>query len=137
MLTDFMIIGATIIAGYIDFDSPSKTKTEFLNEVLAMCVLYCMISFSPLVPDPATKQKSGYFLCLLVAIHLAINLFLILSAMAREVILKLKLWLARIRLAKQRSENAVLIKSRKHIRRDLMAKPEEPSLCPGADLEVI
>ena len=74
---DFSIIAATIIAGYIEFDSPTKLTSEFFNETTVMCVLYCMICFSPFVPDIRARQAMGYFCCMIVSFHLAINLLLI------------------------------------------------------------
>jgi hypothetical protein len=98
MLIDFTVIGGVIIAGYIEFDSSSKRKSEFVNETIVMCVLYCMICFSPFVPDLGARQVVGYFCCLIVSMHLAVNLYLILSSQAKGVILSFKIWLARKRL---------------------------------------
>lgn len=98
MLIDFSVIAGVIIAGYIEYDSRSKRNKEFVNELVVMFVLYCMICFSPFVPDIRAKVLVGYFCCLIVSIHLAVNLFLILSSQAREFILRLKLLLARRRL---------------------------------------
>ena len=113
-LINFSVIAGVIIAGYIEYETPSKRKKEFTNEAILMCVLYCMICFSPFVPDMRARAVVGYFCCLIVSIHLAVNLYFILSSQARELILKLKLWLARRRLLKQRTQNKVLLKSRKH-----------------------
>ena len=98
MLVDFSVIGGVIIAGYIEYDSSSKRNAEFVNETIVMCLLYCMICFSPFVPDLGARQVVGYFCCLIVSMHLALNLFLILSSQAKGVILSLKIWLARRRL---------------------------------------
>ena len=98
MLIDFSVIGGVIIAGFIEYDSLSKRNAEFVNETIVMCVLYCMICFSPFVPDLGARQVVGYFCCLIVSMHLAVNLYLILSSQANGVILSLKIWLARRRL---------------------------------------
>ena len=110
---DFSIIAATIIAGYIEFDSPTKLTSEFFNETTVMCVLYCMICFSPFVPNLGARQIVGYACCLLVSIHLALNLFLILASSVLGLKVKIRLWLARFRLKRQRAQNAIKIKSRK------------------------
>jgi hypothetical protein len=114
MLIDFSVIAGVIIAGYIEYDSRFKRNTEFVNETMVMSVLYCMICFSPFVPDMRARVVVGYLCCLIVSIHLAVNLYLILSSQAHALILRLKLCLARRRLSKQRIKNKVLFKSRKH-----------------------
>ena len=98
MLIDFSVIGGVTIAGFIEYDSLSKRNAEFVNETIVMCVLYCMICFSPFVPDLGARQVVGYFCCLIVSMHLAVNLYLILGSQANGVILSLKIWLARRRL---------------------------------------
>ena len=98
MLIDFSVIGGVTIAGFIEYDSLSKRNAEFVNETIVMCVLYCMICFSPFVPDLGARQVVGYFCCLIVSMHLAVNLYLILGSQAIGVILSLKIWLARRRL---------------------------------------
>ena len=114
MLLDFSVIAGVIITGYIEYESSSKRNKELVNEAMVMCVLYCMICFTPFVPDMRARVVLGYFCCIIVSIHLAVNLYSILSSQARALILRLKLWLARRRLLKQRTRNKVLLKSRKH-----------------------
>jgi hypothetical protein len=101
MIMDFTIIAGVIISGYIPFETSARRHKEFLNETVVMCVLYCMICFSPFVPDIKAKQTMGYFCCFLVALHLAINIYLILSSSLRKLLINGKLWLARRKLAKQ------------------------------------
>jgi hypothetical protein len=88
MLMNFSIIAGTIIAGYIEYDSRSKRNSEFFNETTIMCVLYCMICFSPFVPDIKVRQAVGYFCCLIVSLHLAINLLLISFSTMQQLKLK-------------------------------------------------
>ena len=113
LLKDFSIIAGAIIAGYIQYDSPSRRISELINETIVMCVLYCMICFSPFVPNIGARQIVGYACCLLVSIHLTLNLFLILTSSVLGLKVKLRLWLARFRLKRQRAQNAIKIKSRK------------------------
>jgi hypothetical protein len=94
MMTDFMIIAATIIAGHIDYSTPSKRTKQFFDETILMCVMYCMMCFSPFVPDLEARQGMGYFCCLIVSVHLFINLFLISSTSIYEFRQRLKMWLA-------------------------------------------
>lgn len=83
-----------------------------------MCLLYCMICFSPFVPDIRTRQIIGYISCLLVLIHLALNLYLILASLFIELKVKVRLWYALKRLQWQRELNRIKIKARKHTLRD-------------------
>ena len=124
ILKDFTILAGAIITGFIQYDSRAKRNTELFNEVIVMCVLYCMMCFSPFVPDLEAKQLMGYFLCSLVSAHLAFNLYLILGTSVRAVILSARFWLARLRLRRQRELNAERILSRKRNRREAMADPE-------------
>jgi len=78
-LKAMMIVAAVIIIGTIPFNTVAKRQAEFLNEVIIMLVLYNMICFSPVVTDYEAKHKIGYFCCFVVASHLFINLYFILS----------------------------------------------------------
>jgi biopolymer transport protein ExbB/TolQ len=82
-----------------------------------MMTLYNMLCFSPFVPDLEAKQKMGYFCCLVVASHLLLNLYLILSTSVYGFKVSLKLWLARRKLSRQRSANQIKIQSRKRTRK--------------------
>jgi len=124
LLKDFTIIAGVIITGFIQYDSQAKRNNELINETVVMCVLYCMICFSPFVPDIEAKQVMGYFCCFLVSLHLAFNLYLILGSSTRGLILKGKLWLARRRLSKQRKLNLIRIKARVHSRKLALANTD-------------
>jgi hypothetical protein len=118
MLQGFTIIAGAIIIGYIEFDSRWKRNSEFFNEITLMLMLYCIICFSPFVPNPYARQFIGYWCCVIVSTHLAINLTIMSCSTARELILRLKLWLARNQLFKQRKQNLVKIQKRKHVLKD-------------------
>lgn len=75
---------------------------EFANECLIMMMLYNMISFSPFVPDSETRFKMGYFCCIVEAIALGANLWLIMSSNVKSVIFKAKLWFAKKHLSRWR-----------------------------------
>jgi len=79
MLKAFSIIAAVIITGTISFNSVKNRKIELLNETIIMFVLYNMMCFSPFVPDLNAKQVTGYFCCFIVASHLLLNLYMMLS----------------------------------------------------------
>lgn len=129
MLKAFSVVGAVIISGAVPFNLLAKKKTQFLNETIIMLTLYNMICFSPFVPDLEAKQKMGYFCCLVVASHLFLNLYLILSTSFYGLKVKAMVWLARRKLSKQRAGNQIKIQSRKHLRKLAMSKgliEEEP-----------
>jgi hypothetical protein len=125
MLKAFSIIAAVIIAGAVPYSTVSKRKMEFLNEVIIMFVLYNMICFSTFVTDLNAKQLIGYFCCFVVASHLLLNLYLILSTSIFGLKVKALLWFARRKLAKQKLRNSIKIKSRKRIRMQLNIDFEE------------
>lgn len=83
-----------------------------------MCVLYCMICFSPFVPDIRARQVVGYVCCLLVSVHLALNLYLILASSFIDLKVKVRLWYALKKQQWQREQNRIKLKSRKHVLRD-------------------
>ncbi len=118
MLFDFTIFAAITIAAYIYDDMKAKRNKEFLDETIMMCVLYCMICFSPFVPDIRARQVIGILCCSFVSIHLALNLGLILFSTVINIKIKARMWYAMLRLKWQRQLNAVKIKNRKHTLKD-------------------
>lgn len=97
------IITAVIIIGEADyFETPFKRTVELANETLVMFMLYNIISFSPFVPDIETRFIMGYFCCIVEALALAINLWLIMSSSIRGAILKVKIFFAKKHLSKWR-----------------------------------
>ena len=83
-----------------------------------MNVLYCMMCFSPFVPDLRARHAFGYVCCFIVSTHLLVNLLLITISTAQELKVRLRIWLAKRKLQQQRIKNAVKIKSRNHILRE-------------------
>ena len=83
-----------------------------------MCVLYCMICFSPFVPDIRARQIVGYVCCLLVSVHLALNLYFILASSFIDLKVKVRLWYALKRQQWRREQNRIKLKARKHVLRD-------------------
>ena len=83
-----------------------------------MSVLYCTICFSPFVPDVKARVAVGYACCLIVSIHLAVNLYLILRSMVISLKTKARLWYALQRQIWQRQQNRIKIKLRKHALKD-------------------
>ena len=64
-----------------------------------------MFSFSPFVPEIETRFKMGYFCCVVEAIVLAGNLWLILSSSIKVMILKIRVWFAKRHKAKWRPQH--------------------------------
>ena len=122
MLKAFSIIAAVIISGAVPYNSMLKRRTELFNEVIIMSVLYSMICFSSFVPDLNAKQLIGYYCCFVVASHLLLNLYLILSTSIYGLKLKIKLWLARRKLTQQKLRNRIKIKKRKRIRQQAITE---------------
>lgn len=89
------IITAVIINGHVDGLPRTKRNMEFLNETFIMFVLYSMITFSPFVPDNKARIIMGYFCCFVVALHLVVNLSLILATSVNSLIFSFKLWRAK------------------------------------------
>ena len=73
------IITAVILIGEANyFESRFKLRSELINEVLVMFMLYSMIVFSPFVPDLDARFKMGYFCCFVETIAIGTNVYLIL-----------------------------------------------------------
>jgi hypothetical protein len=112
------IITAVIINGHVDGLPRSKQKAEFFNESLTMCVLYSTICFSPFVPDNNARITMGYYVCFVIALHLTVNLSLILFSNVKLLIRTFKLWRARRHLASQRRAHKNMMKVAMEIRAD-------------------
>ena len=71
------IITQVIIIGTGAYESGSKARTEWFNEVVLMSTLYTIMCFSPLVQDVATKFYIGYVCIAIVISHLLLNIGII------------------------------------------------------------
>ena len=100
------IVTAVIIIGEANyFETKFKQRLEFANETLAMLMLYNMICFSPFVLNVEARFKMGYFCCVVEALALAFNLFLMMSESLSSIILKMRVWFAKRKLPIERSEH--------------------------------
>lgn len=98
------IIFACVLIGHIEAHTPQQRRFEFFNETVIMLVLYTMMSFTQFVPDPAARYQVGWLCILIVAVHLAINLGLILHSTVSRIKFDVMIWLAKRTLLKQRNE---------------------------------
>jgi len=90
------VVFGVILVGWVEsLEGASRRKVEFINEIIIMMVLYCMICFSPFVPDPIARYKMGFFCCFIVTLHLVVNLGIIGSGSFRQLLFKYRLWRAR------------------------------------------
>jgi hypothetical protein len=74
-----------MILGSKPFEEPFTLKMEYFNEVMIVAVMYCMMTFSDAVPQVESQFLFGYACCLLVLVHLMINLFFILSGTLKHL----------------------------------------------------
>ena len=103
-----------MIGDYVYRDWRARQNKEFLNESVLMCLVYCMICFSPFVPDIPARQVMGYVCCSLLSIHLAIYFGFIVYSTALNIKIEVKNRFALFKLKWQRQKNAVKLKNRKH-----------------------
>jgi len=99
------IITAGIIIGRIrPFKETVRHNFEFFNEVIIMLVMYHIICFTPFVPDLEVRFRLGYLVCLVVAVHLLVNLFFMAKDSIRNLRMSYKSWRARKEFVQQRAD---------------------------------
>ncbi len=82
------------------FDSNNSTSGKLnvlANEILIVFTLYTILCFSHFLPNEIVKFILGYVSCLLIIVHLLINLFLMFTGSIHLLILRLKRILYRLR----------------------------------------
>lgn len=77
--TQVIIIGSGV------YQTPSRRRAEFFNELMLMFVMYTIFCFTPWVDDVIVKFQLGYLTCLIVGCHLAVNFFLIFRVSLHQV----------------------------------------------------
>jgi len=95
-----VVFGVILIGSVEALFTASRRRVEFINEIIIMLVLYNMICFSPFVPDPIARYRMGFFCIVVVALHLLINLAIILLGSFKKLKFKFKIWWARRKLTK-------------------------------------
>ena len=74
LFTANLLIAVFIVGLWEPFEDKAKARTEYFNEIITFIILYHMICFSPLVPDPNTRFMMGYPCAGFVALHLVISM---------------------------------------------------------------
>ena len=106
MLMTAQIVIAVIIVGRVQpFRTPQKRRTEIFNEVILMMVMYCVMCFSPLVPDVEVKFLMGYVCQAFIISHLLVNFGIIGGSTFRKIKLMILLKMAIRRYKTQRKKN--------------------------------
>ena len=68
-------------------DSAFATNMENFNEVIALCVIYCVMSLSDANPDVVSRQIYGTCFIALIGVYLTVHISILLS----DVCYKIKL----------------------------------------------
>jgi len=90
---------------------------EIFNEVILMLLLYTVICFTPWIPEVEIKVNIGYLSCLLVTLHLVLNLALMLGGSIKGAFRACKLMCAKKRQAEARVLLKNALKANRHQRR--------------------
>ena len=77
-------------------DSAFATNMENFNEVIALCVLYCVMSLSDANPDVVSRQIYGTCFIALIGVYLTVHISILLA----DVCYKIKLSLRKKMIAK-------------------------------------
>lgn len=92
------VLISLISHAYFDSNSSTSGKLNVLvNEILIMFTLYTILCFSHFLPNEFVKFIVGYVSCLLIIVHLLVNLSLMFTGSIHLLILKLKRILYRLR----------------------------------------
>jgi len=71
------------------YDNPICQRNEFFNEVIIIFSIYCILCFTEFVQDPVKQYQIGYMFCILVLLHLAVNIIIIEITFFRSLRMKL------------------------------------------------
>lgn len=101
MLTVFQII----LLGYVrPFILQSRQKMEMMNEIAIMFIFYTFISLSDLVPEVETRYTVGFASCAAVAIHLLVNVSIIVVQSIKDALRKCRLVKAKVNYNKVKAQ---------------------------------
>lgn len=83
------------IATCMPYTYRSDNYLEFCNEVTVFLVMVLSIRFADSAPDPETSSQMGFLIIGIIALNIAINLFIFLYTNLKLVYIKIKLLLQR------------------------------------------
>ena len=91
MVTLAGVMISLIADGYFDSQDSRRGKLNVMaNEIIIVLTLYTIFCFTNFLPDEMVKFYVGYVSCLLIIVHLLINLFIMLSGSIQLLILRMK-----------------------------------------------
>ena len=88
MILAAQVVAQIILIGENVYYNRSKNIQEYFNEVIILFVLYTILTFSPWVSDLDVKFYLGYCTIAVVALHLAVNMILMLAASIHTIKLR-------------------------------------------------
>ena len=74
------------------FAEKSKHMKEMANEVVILFSIYFVMCFSQLVPDDNAQNLVGYGFCFMLAVHIVINIAIIVITSVSDAIIKFRRW---------------------------------------------
>lgn len=72
------------------YKSKSTHRNQILNEYVLLYVFYSFICFSDITDDPVAKYQIGFVPCVLVSLHLGINMSILLIGMLKKLFRRIK-----------------------------------------------
>ena len=98
MVTFAGVMISLIADGYFDsHDSRSGKLNVMANECIIVFTLYTIFCFTNFLQDEIVKLNVGYVSCLLIIVHLLINLYIMLTGSIQLLILRMKRILYRLK----------------------------------------
>lgn len=96
-----------IADGYFDsHDSSSGKLNVMANETIIVFTLYTIFCFTNFLQDEIVKLNVGYVSCLLIIVHLLINLYIMLTGSIQLLILRMKRILYRL---KHKGQHTIIV----------------------------
>ena len=98
VITQIMLIGQNV------YSLNSRRRMEYFNEIIILCVLYTILTFSPWVSDLDVRFYVGYWTVSFIILHLAVNMYIILRHSYFEARFKCRRRYARKAMRRQRKD---------------------------------
>jgi hypothetical protein len=96
LLVQYFVLQLTIFLQvlYMDYIYPYESKfthrNQILNEYVLLSVFYTFLCFSDLVADPVAKYEMGFVPCILVSLHLGVNMTILIVGTILKLFRSLK-----------------------------------------------